>query len=153
VRIDLACDHAGIESKNAVLAHLKSLGHEVVNLGTDTADSVDYPDFADLVARRLESTATAEVTPLLKEAGVLICGSGQGMCMRANKYPHIRAALVWNREIAKLSREHNDANVICLGARQHSIADALSFVDLFLATPFSGGRHQNRVTKISASLH
>jgi ribose 5-phosphate isomerase B len=107
-------------------------------------DRVDYPDYADLVAKKIQDSP--------KDIGILICGSGQGMCMRANRYSQVRAALVYNEEIARLSRQHNDANVLCLGGRvlQHDLA--LSLVKIFLETEFEGGRHLNRVQKLGREL-
>lgn len=139
MKILIAADHAGVELKNELVKALPSVDWE--DLGPSSKDSVDYPDFADKVAKRIQDH------PELR--GVLICGSGQGMAMRANKYPNVRAALVWNEEIAGLSRQHNDANVLCLGARFANLEQALKFTKIFLETPFEGGRHSARVAKVS----
>ncbi len=144
MKILIASDHAGIELKTKLVA---ALGSGVEDLGPFTADSVDYPDYADLLSKKL---LPAENVPLLSHLGILICGSGQGMCMRANKYSHVRAAMVYNDEIAKLSREHNNANIICIGARFCDFETALKWITLFKETPFAQGRHQTRVAKVSA---
>jgi len=138
-QIFIGCDHAGFELKEELIHRFPHIQWQ--DCGTKTSDSVDFPDFADLVCK--EVAAHSE-----KAMGVLICGSGQGMAMRANKYPEIRAGLCWNSEIAKLSREHNDANVLCLGSRFLSINEAISILQTFLETPFAGGRHELRVNKI-----
>lgn len=137
----IGSDHAGFNYKQPILDFLESLGHQVNDFGTYTNDSVDYPDFAHPVALAVENAQA--------EFGILICGSGQGVCITANKHQNIRAALVWQREIAELSRQHNNANVICLPARFISIEDAKIFVEVFLKTAFEGGRHQNRVDKMT----
>lgn len=139
----LASDHAGFSVKADVLEHLKTLGLQIEDLGPASDERVDYPDFADEVAKRVQGSSF----------GVLICGSGQGMAMRANKYPHIRAALCWDETSAKLARQHNDANVLCFGARLIEKPMILKMITSFFEAQFEGGRHQNRVEKISASLH
>lgn len=140
MKIAIGSDHAGFDYKNGVKDHLEGAGHEVIDLGTFTDASCDYPDYAHAVAAAVEK---GEV-----EFGVLICGSANGVCMTANKHAGIRAALCWEKEIAVLARSHNDANVICLPARFVSMDAALEMTDVFLSTPFEGGRHQNRVNKI-----
>lgn len=146
MRLAFGCDHAGLEGdaptyKETILAHLRAAGHEVVDCGADSPASVDYPDYADKVCR--------EVLAGNAQAGVLLCGAGLGMSMAANRHKGIRAAVVVNAQMARLAREHNDANVICLGRRVTPVDDCLALVDLFLATNFSGGeRHQRRVRKI-----
>ena len=142
-KVFIASDHAGYEYKNEVIKSIPT-EYEVINLGPNSTDSVDYPDFATEVCKKLKSETSA--------FGILICGSGQGMALRANKYPFIRAALVYNDDIAKLAREHNDANVLCIGSRFCSIADAKRWILLFLNTPFAGGRHQSRVAKIGSDI-
>ncbi len=141
LRLGIGSDHAGFELKESILAMLKGKGFSVKNFGTYTADSVDYPDFVHPLA--------AEVQENKLDFGIVICGSGQGVCMTANKYPGVRAALSWNNEIASLTRQHNDANVICLPARFVSNELAQEMTLTFLDTPFEGGRHQRRVEKIS----
>ena len=138
--IAIGCDHAGVEYKNAIKTHLESIGIKMIDKGTNTVDSVDYPDYAHPVASTVESNEA--------NFGILICGSANGVCITANKHAGIRAALCWRKDVAELARQHNDANVICLPARFISIEEAISFTDAFLRTPFEGGRHQNRVDKI-----
>lgn len=140
-KIAIGADHAGFHYKTAIANHLKELGYEVIDKGTYSEQSVDYPDFAHPVA---ESVETGE-----SDFGVLICGSGNGVAITANKHQGIRAALCWTAEIAALARQHNDANIISLPARFVSLQDALRMTDIFLNTAFEGGRHQNRVNKIA----
>lgn len=139
--IAIGCDHAGVEYKQAIVAHLSQQGYTIIDKGTNTLDSVDYPDYAHPVAEAVEQGEA--------NMGVLICGSANGVCITANKHQGIRAALCWKNEIAALARQHNDANIICLPARFISIEESLEFTDTFLTTAFEGGRHQNRVNKIS----
>lgn len=141
MKIAIGNDHAGTEYKFAIVKHLQSLGYEVLNFGTDNNDSVDYPDFVHPVA---EAVSNGNAT-----YGVLICGSGNGVSMTANKHQKVRAALCWIKEIAQLAREHNDANIISIPARYTSEPQAVAMVDTFLKTDFEGGRHQNRVDKIA----
>jgi ribose 5-phosphate isomerase B len=148
MKIYIAADHAGISLKIEIVEHLKS-NNEVEDFGPFTADSVDYPDFADKVCLQIKPQIE---NSNLTEFGVLICGTGQGMALRANKYPHIRAALVYNDEITLLSREHNNANVICLGSRFCNLEQALRWIDVFKKTAFAGGRHQTRVAKVGAKI-
>ena len=141
MKISIGNDHAGPEYKKAIVEMLKANGHEVTNYGTDSADSVDYPDFAHPVALDVESKKA--------DFGIIICGSGNGIAMSANKHQGVRAALCWMKEIAVLARQHNDANIISIPARYTSIPQAVEMVQTFLNTDFEGGRHQNRVDKIS----
>ena len=141
MRIVLVSDHAGVEAKAALVAHLRGKGHEVLDLGTDSGASVDYPDFAEKGGRAVAS-GTAE-------RGVFMCGTGIGICIAANKVRGVRAALVYDENTAQMSRRHNDANVICLGGRILAPDRMATLVDLWLATPFEGGRHANRVSKIT----
>lgn len=141
MKISIGNDHAGPEYKKAIVEMLKAKGHEVTNYGTDSADSVDYPDFGHPVATDVE-TGKAEF-------GIVICGSGNGINMTVNKHQGIRAALCWTKEIAALARQHNDANIISIPARYTSINQAVEMVETFLTTDFEGGRHQNRVDKIA----
>ena len=138
--ISIASDHAGLALKITVIAHLKECNFEVFDKGPFEESSVDYPDFAKKVA--------TDVSEEEAKFGILICGSGQGMAITANKYPRIRAALCYNSEIAILSRAHNDANILTLGARFIDKVEALNCVDKFLNTPFEGGRHLDRINKI-----
>lgn len=133
-------DHAGFEYKGHVIKALQDAGLTVEDKGTFSADSTDYPDYAHPVAEMVETGNAA--------AGILICGSGNGVCMTANKHQGIRAALCWNEELASLARLHNNANILCIPARFVSEETALKMVDVFLNTAFEGGRHQNRVSKI-----
>ena len=138
--ISIGNDHAGPDYKNAIVNHLKDKGISVTNYGTDTLDSVDYPDFVHPVAKDVSNN---KVT-----FGILICGSANGVAMTANKYKNIRAALCWSSEIAEVTRLHNNANILCIPARFTSIPQAVKMVDVFLETEFEGGRHQNRIDKI-----
>jgi len=145
MKIIMASDHAGFELKNNLATTLK-LQNQVEDCGPFSTESVDYPDFADQVCKTLNTNDTEAD---LIEFGVLICGSAQGMAMRANKFSNIRAALVYNDETAKLAREHNNANIICIGARFCSFETALRWINIFKNTSFAQGRHQTRVAKIS----
>ena len=142
--IPIACDHAGYELKKQVVKHLLDKGFEVKDFGTDSSESVDYPDFAHQVGRAINNGEF--------KRGIVICGSGNGVQMTVNKYPNVRCALCWNAEIAHLVRQHNDCNVISLPARFIPQELALQIVDEFLNTPFEGGRHQRRVEKINQLL-
>ena len=141
MKVALGSDHAGFAAKQALAAALKKAGHSVIDAGTDGPDSVDYPDFAAQVARTVAGDDA--------ERGILICGTGIGMCIAANKIPGIRAAVVTNEFTAEMSRRHNDANVLCLGARVIPVEKMEELARLFLATPFEGGRHAGRVGKIT----
>jgi len=142
--IAIGNDHAGTEYKFEIIKELEALGHTVVNFGTDVTSSVDYPDFVHPLADAVEENKV--------DFGILICGSGNGVQMTANKHQGVRAALVWNNELAELARLHNNANVLAIPARFVSIYQAKSFIEVFLNTEFEGGRHQNRVNKISCSV-
>jgi ribose 5-phosphate isomerase B len=141
MKISIGNDHAGPDYKKAIVEMLKAKGHEITNYGTDTADSVDYPDFGHPVAN--------DVADGKADFGIVICGSGNGIAMTVNKHPKVRAALCWTKEIAALARQHNDANVISIPARFTSIPQAVEMVETFINTSFEGGRHQTRVDKIS----
>lgn len=145
MKILIASDHAGIELKNKIIENLK-FDNNIKDYGPFTSDSVDYPDFADQVCQQLY---TSQTDVNLKEFGILICGSGQGMMMRANKFSEIRAALVYNDEVTKLSREHNNANIICIGARFCDFDSVIKWINIFKNTAFAQGRHQTRVAKVS----
>ncbi|MFM8456072.1 MAG: ribose 5-phosphate isomerase B [Ignavibacteria bacterium] len=140
MNIAIGSDHAGFTRKQEILSYLQAQGHEVKDLGTYSKDSMDYPDIAVEVAKLV---ASREV-----ERGILICGSGIGVSIVANKTEGVRAANCLNEEMASLSRQHNDANVLTLGERLVDTKTALSMVDVFLTTPFEGGRHEQRVNKI-----
>ncbi len=141
MKISIGNDHAGPDYKKAIVHYLTSKGHEILNHGTDTFDSVDYPDFGHPVATDVESGKA--------DLGIVICGSGNGIAMTANKHQGIRAALCWTKEISALARQHNNANVVSIPARFTSIQQAIEIVDTFLTTDFEGGRHATRVNKIS----
>lgn len=141
MKIAIGGDHAGFEYKASIMEALEKQGHEIQNFGTDTADSVDYPDFAHPVSSSVESGKN--------ELGILICGSANGVAITANKHQGIRAAICWNEELASLARQHNNANVVCLPARFIDLDLAQKIVNTFLAESFEGGRHGRRVDKIS----
>lgn len=140
MKIAIGNDHAGTSYKKRVSEMLLDLGYEVVNFGTDSEDSVDYPEFVHPVA---EQVAQNKV-----DFGIIICGSGNGANMTANKHAGIRSALCWTKEIAILAREHNNANILSIPARYTSVEQAIDMVKAFLDTAFQGGRHQNRIDKI-----
>jgi len=141
MKVAIGCDHAGYDYKATVIRTLKKEGVEIIDKGTYSTDSVDYPDFVHPVAELVESGQA--------DLGVLICGSGNGVSMSANKHKGIRAALCWKDEIASLARQHNDANIISIPARFVSAKLARQMVRTFISTEFEGGRHQRRVDKIS----
>lgn len=140
MKIAIGNDHAGTIYKKAIVEYLKQRQIEVVNVGTDTEESVDYPDFSHKVAQMVEQGQA--------EMGIVICGSGNGVAMTANKHKKIRCALCWSKEIAELARQHNDANIISIPARYTAQNQAIEMVKAFIDTPFEGGRHQRRVDKI-----
>ena len=142
MKISLACDHGALALKRAVRAHLEALGHEVVDFGTDTPDSCDYADFGIPAAKAVASGDC--------ERGILLCTTGIGMCMSANKVRGIRCALLSDLMSARLTRQHNDANVIAMGAAVLGEKLALEILDVFLTTDFEGGRHQRRIDKFMA---
>lgn len=141
--IAIGADHAGVEYKQAIVEYLKEKGWQVLDFGTHGIASVDYPDFAHPVAEAVENGKAA--------CGILLCGSANGVNITANKHAGIRAALCWQNDIAALARQHNNANVISIPARFVALALAYQMIDTFLSTPFEGGRHENRVQKISCS--
>jgi ribose 5-phosphate isomerase B len=141
MKIAIGNDHAGTPYKNKIVSYLKEQNIEVLNKGTDNSDSVDYPDFVHPVAEAVEKEEA--------DFGIIICGSGNGASMTANKHQGIRAALSWTSEIAKLAREHNEANVLSIPARYTSENQALEITKTFLNTDFEGGRHERRVNKIA----
>ncbi|WP_302962892.1 ribose 5-phosphate isomerase B [uncultured Adlercreutzia sp.] len=140
MRVSIGADHAGFEQKQALAAYLAGKGHEVCDRGPDSDDRVDYPDYAAAVARDVAEGAA--------DAGVLVCGTGIGMAMAADKVPGVRAANIINTEFAALCREHNDANVITLSGRFVPLEENERILDTFFATDFGGGRHAGRVEKI-----
>jgi len=142
--IAIGSDHAGYEMKEALINWISEQGIPVIDFGPESTESVDYPDYAHAV--------TASILDEESVIGILICGTGNGICMTANKWRDIRAALCWNSEIASLARQHNNANVLCLPARFISIEEAIGIVEVFLDTEFEGGRHEKRVDKINPSI-
>jgi ribose 5-phosphate isomerase B len=141
--VAVGADHAGFDYKTIIIELLQSKGLTVNDLGTYSANSVDYPDFAHPVANAVERGEAG--------FGILVCGSGNGVAITANKHQGIRAALCWTEELAGLSRTHNNANILCIPARFISTAVAHQMVTAFIQTPFEGGRHQNRVAKIACA--
>ena len=139
--VAIGCDHAGYDYKEDLISFLEGKGIAFKDYGTYSKDSVDYPDFAHPVASAVENGEAA--------FGILLCGSANGVAITANKHQGIRAALCWGEEIAQIVRKHNDANIICIPARFVREGDAEKMVDLFMATEFEGGRHQNRINKIA----
>ncbi|WP_452230538.1 ribose 5-phosphate isomerase B [Lacinutrix sp. MEBiC02404] len=140
MKISIGNDHAGTDYKFAIIKHLEAKGITIKNYGTDSNDSVDYPDFVHPVANDVENKKA--------DFGIIICGSGNGANMTANKHQGIRSALCWTKEITALARQHNDANILSIPARYTALQQAIEMVDTFLETKFEGGRHQNRVNKI-----
>ena len=140
MKISIGNDHAGSDYKFTIVKHLEAKGVTVLNHGTDYKESVDYPDFVHPVAK--------DVVSKISDFGILICGSANGVAMTANKHQGIRAGICWTKEITALTRQHNNANIICIPARYTAIQQAIAMVDTFLETDFEGGRHQNRVDKI-----
>jgi len=140
IKIAIGSDHAGFELKQIIVEHLSSRNVDFVDFGTNSLDSVDYPDFAKRVADEVSNKDLV--------MGILVCGSGQGMAMTANRYKDVRAAICHNSDVAKVTREHNDANILCLGSRFIEEAEALKCVDVFLSTDFEGERHLKRINKI-----
>ena len=142
-KIGIACDHAGYEMKEFLVGYLGAQGYEVLDFGTDSPESVDYPDFAHPLAEAVESGEL----PL----GIALCGTGEGMTMTLNKHQGIRAGLAWAPEIGALIRQHNNANVLVLPARFITNDEAVNILDTFLATEFEGGRHQRRIDKMAVA--
>ena len=143
MKIAIGCDHAGYEYKEMLKKALTKKGHEVMDKGTHSEDSVDYPDFVHPVAELVETDAVTY--------GILICGSGNGVAMTANKHQKVRAALCWNTALSSLSRQHNNANILCIPARFISKRMASMMVNTFVETAFEGGRHDRRVSKMGCS--
>ena len=143
MKISIGNDHAGVDYKQAIIKHLENKGNTLNNYGTNVPESVDYPDFIHPVAKSVQEGNV--------DFGIIICGSGNGAAMTANKHQKVRAALCWTNEIAELARQHNDANILSLPARYLSLPQALQMVDVFLSTKFEAGRHKNRVDKIACN--
>lgn len=140
MRVAFASDHAGVDLKTLLITHAREQGYEVTDLGPNDVQAVDYPDYAHRLAHSIVSGEA--------ERGVLICGTGIGMCITANRHHGVRAALCHDAFTAEVARRHNDANVLCLGGRTTGVAVALQIMEIFLRTPFDGGRHARRVEKI-----
>ena len=140
MNISIGNDHTGVDLKQAIIFHLEKESHQLFNHGTNSQDSVDYADFIHPVAEDVEEKRA--------KLGIIVCGSGNGAAMTANKHQEIRAALCWSAKIAQLSRQHNDANILSIPARFLSLEEALAMVDIFITTSFEGGRHQKRIEKI-----
>ena len=141
MKIAIASDHAGFEMKEDLCTFLRSEGYEVKDFGTNSLDSCDYPDYAHPLAESVEKGES--------QFGVVICGSGNGVCMTVNKHAGIRGALVWNEELADLARRHNNANVLCLPARYITLEEGRALTWHFLHAGFEGGRHEKRIEKIA----
>lgn len=140
--IPIASDHAGYPAKEKVIKILKDMGHDIVDYGTHSEESVDYPDYAVQVAEKVNDGEY--------ELGIVICGSGQGVCMTANKYPKVRAGLVYSTNSAKMTRLHNNANILCLPGRELNEDQIKELVEIWLNTEFEGGRHKRRIDKIES---
>ena len=141
--IAIGCDHAGFEYKTALVKWLTDKGFRVKDFGTNSPESVDYPDFAHPTASSVE---TGEAS-----FGILLCGSANGVAITANKHQHVRAGICWENDVARLTRMHNDSNIICIPARFVALALAQQMIEFFMSTPFEGGRHANRVNKIACA--
>lgn len=141
MKIAVAADHAGVKLKLAAITRLEAGGHEVLDMGTNSAESVDYPAYAIEVAKAVSSSSA--------ERGLLVCGTGLGMCIAANKIAGIRAVGPCDESQAEMSRRHNDANILCLGQRSMPVEAALDILDVWLETPFEGGRHSRRLEMIA----
>ena len=140
MKISIGNDHAGVNFKEAIVSYLERKGHRLINHGTNNEKSVDYADFIHPVANDVQNKKS--------DIGIIVCGSGNGAAMTANKHQKVRAALCWSGEISKLSRQHNDANILSIPARFVNLEQAIEMVDMFLITPFEGGRHKKRIEKI-----
>ena len=141
MKISIGNDHAGIQHKKEIIKDIDKKGIEIINHGTDSEESVDYPDLAHPVAEDVKNKRT--------DLGIVICGSGNGVAMTANKHKGIRAAICWTKEMAKLAREHNNANIISIPARVITTEEAKEIVEVFIKTEFEGGRHKRRTDKIN----
>lgn len=140
LKIVIGADHAGVNYKNSILPWLHAQNYEVIDVGTNSLTSVDYPDYAHAAAEKILKNQA--------DIGILLCGSANGVAITANKHAEIRAALCWQTDIAKLARQHNNANVICIPARFIALENAMDIIQIFLQTAFEGGRHALRVAKI-----
>lgn len=143
MQISIGCDHAAVDAKKEVISYLRSLGHDTLDEGTHSSESCDYPDYAAAVSHRVLSGQA--------DRGILICGTGIGMSIAANRFKGVRAALCFTEELAELSRLHNDANVLCLGARTQSVEAMRTITGKWLTTEWEGERHANRLDKIESN--
>lgn len=143
-KIAFGSDHGGIALREALIDYVEELGNKAIDLGTKTTDSVDYPDYADLVCQSVLSQET--------DLGILICGTGIGIGMRANRYTGIRAALVYDRFTAEMAKAHNNANILCLGGRTTDLDTARLLVKIWLTTPYEAGRHARRLEKLDKAI-
>ena len=143
MKIAIGNDHAGVEVKRKIENHLRQKGHTVINKGHDGKESVDYPDFIHPVSLEVKKKNT--------QIGIIICGSGNGAAMTANKHKGVRAAICWSEKIAELARQHNDANIISIPSRFLSEEEIISIIDVFIKTTFEGGRHKRRIDKIDGN--
>ena len=144
-KVYIASDHAGVDLKELLVKRLQSDGLDVEDLGPNTYDAVDYPDFAHKVSKKISNEP--------ENFGILLCGSGNGVAITSNKWANVRAAVCWNSETASLARLHNNANILCIPARFVSVEDAIDILDYFMETKFEGGRHERRVNKIHIPTH
>jgi ribose 5-phosphate isomerase B len=140
MKLSIGCDHAGFEMKEKIKSHLEQKGITLTDRGTHSIESTDYPDYAHKVAEDVETKKG--------DLGILLCGSANGVCMTANKHNGVRAAICWNKEIAALARQHNNANIICIPSRFIDEKAAMEMIEIFMKTEFEGGRHEKRVNKI-----
>lgn len=140
MKIALAADHGGYQMKNLIAQNLKNQGFEIEDLGTDSEESVDYPDFAQCVVQEILSQKA--------ELGILVCGTGIGISIAANRHKGIRAALLYDDYVAQVAREHNNANILCFGGRTMKIEDVMRRIDIFLKAKYEGGRHDRRLCKL-----
>ncbi|MBQ7304018.1 MAG: ribose 5-phosphate isomerase B [Alphaproteobacteria bacterium] len=140
MKIAIASDHGGFEMKQSLIQYLIDKGYKITDLGTKSTDSVDYPDYADIMAEHILAQKS--------DFGILICGTGVGISIAANRHKGIRAALVYNEFVAKMVKQHNNANVLVFGGRTMNIEDVKKYCDIFINTSFEGGRHQNRLNKL-----
>jgi len=156
IKIGLASDHAGFELKEFVKKNIEQKGYKYIDFGAYTADSSDYPDYAHPLAMAVEIGEIGEIEEAGEnrgiDLGIAMCGSGNGIAMTLNKHQGIRAAICWNAEIARVTRAHNDANILVLPARFLNKEDAAEMINIFLNTPFEGGRHQRRIEKIPVKM-
>ena len=140
MKIAIASDHGGFEAKDALIKHFADKNINLINLGTDSTDSVDYPDYADKMAEYILNEKA--------DLGILICGTGVGISIAANRHKGIRAALLYNEFVAKMAKQHNNANVLVFGGRTMPVDDVIKYIDTFLQTEYEGGRHQKRLDKL-----